>query len=302
MQKWYKYTINEICNLEDLETISNILIMNDISTFEIKDGLGISEEDAKKMFVDIPLENTNENLEIIFFLEEKNESLIQSLSKQIDNLGVLSELLVEDDWSNEWKKFFKPFYVTDNIYIKPTWEQSFAKNDDIIIDIDPGTAFGTGTHETTKLCILPLKNYINSESKVLDLGTGSGILSIISSKLGCKEVLGFDIDEIAISTAYENSEINNISNVKFIHSNLIDDPTYRKEISNYNIILANILADTVMAMFDVLLNHINENTIIISSGILASRLDEVKTCFENLGYTILDTTILGEWSSITMKK
>jgi ribosomal protein L11 methyltransferase len=211
------------------------------------------------------------------------------------------------DWINNWKEFFKPFRVDDTIVIKPTWEKLEQVSDkDLVIEIDPGTAFGTGAHETTKLCILGMKKYIISETKLLDVGCGSGILSIIGAKLGAAKVMGTDIDPNAVKAAYENAEVNHISNetLTIIDGDIISDKDLQQQIGLhcYDVVVANILADVIIPLSAVIGQHLKENGIFISSGIINTKKDVVKDAILKNGFKVLEIKEMGDWVSIVAQK
>lgn len=215
----------------------------------------------------------------------------------------------DKDWINNWKEFFHPFRLEDNIVIQPTWtEIADAKEDDIVIYIDPGTAFGTGSHETTKLCITNLKKYIakDGQTEVLDAGCGSGILSIIAMKLGAKKVYGIDIDELAVKASKENLELNKIQEelYEIVKGDVIGDREFAKnvaDIGQYDIVVANILADVIIPLSAVIRPFMKENGVFITSGIINTKEQAVKEALLTNGFEIVDTTYMGEWVSIVAK-
>ena len=243
--KWNRYTIDTTTEAEDL--ISDMLLELGIEGIEVEDNIPLSEADTKQMFVDIlPELPPDEGLaKVSFYLEPEqvSEELLEKVREGLEELrmfvnlgsGTISESETEDkDWMNNWKQYFKPFTV-DDILIKPTWETiSDEHKDKLVVQIDPGTAFGTGMHETTQLCIKQLKKYVNEETKLLDVGTGSGILSIIALKLGGKYAVGTDLDPNAICAANENMKANDITKEQFevYIGNVIDDEKLREDIED----------------------------------------------------------------------
>ncbi|MBP3927400.1 MAG: 50S ribosomal protein L11 methyltransferase, partial [Clostridium sp.] len=211
------------------------------------------------------------------------------------------------DWINNWKQYFKPFTV-DDILIKPTWETIPEEHKDkLLIQIDPGTAFGTGMHETTQLCIRQLKKYVTGETKVLDVGTGSGILGITALKLGAKEVFGTDLDENAIVAVGENLEANGISTEKFkvLQGNIIDDKAVQDAAGYecYDVAVANILADVIILLQKEIPVHIKKGGIFITSGIINMKEEAVKEAFAaNDAFEVVEITHQGEWVSVTARK
>ena len=213
----------------------------------------------------------------------------------------------QEDWEWGWKQYFKPFTV-DHILIKPTWEEIPPEHKDkLLIQIDPGTAFGTGMHETTQLCIRQLEKYVTPDSEVLDVGTGSGILGITALKLGAKHVFGTDLDENAITAVGENLEANGIAPEQFkvVQGNIIDDKAVQDEVKYeyYDIAVANILADVIIMLQKEIPVHIKKNGIFITSGIIDMKEEAVKAAFEaNDAFEIVEITHQGEWVSVTARK
>ncbi len=213
------------------------------------------------------------------------------------DLGELSvSAKVEDDvlWRDKWKEYFKPTKLSNNIVVKPTWCEYKPNEEDIVIEIDPGMAFGTGTHETTMLCIRMIEKYMSDGYKVLDVGSGSGILSIAAAKLGASDVLGIDIDEDAVRVSNENYELNGVSDrAKAIVGDLTVGVDYKA-----NIVVANLLADIVMRLSKDAKRHLGEKGIFITSGILTEKSEAVEKCMIECGFEIVEKAILGEWCSI----
>ena len=211
------------------------------------------------------------------------------------------------DWMNNWKAYFKPFRLYDNIVIKPTWEDapSDVTDDDIVIDIDPGAAFGTGSHETTRLCIGQLKKYMKEGDLVLDCGSGSGILSFVCSNLGAKEVLGIDIDETAVHVSIENREINHITEdqVQFLCGNVLADKELVQSIEpKYDIVVANILADVIIPLSGVVQQFMKDDAKFICSGIINTKEDEVRQALLDNHFRIVDTVSMKDWISFVAEK
>lgn len=203
----------------------------------------------------------------------------------------------ESDWANEWKKYYKPTKIGQRIVVKPTWEDYKPENGELIIELDPGMAFGTGTHETTSMCIRELEKYVNADSKVFDIGCGSGILAIAAAKLGAKEVLAVDLDEVAVKVSKENVEENNVSDsVEVRHGNLMDVVKDRADV-----VVANIIADIIKILAKDVHNFMKKDAVFISSGIILDKVDEVKESLIENGFEIIDIKKLGEWSAIVSK-
>jgi ribosomal protein L11 methyltransferase len=318
--KWTKITLETTTEAEELVGI----MLDDIGImgYEVNDKVPLSEEDKKYMFVDIPPELGEDDgvAEISFYLDSSEN--IDALVDRVKNgLKEISEYVAtgsgnitiseteDKDWMNNWKEFFKPFRVDDTIIIKPTWEKLEDTGEgDLIIELDPGTAFGTGTHETTKLCIIAIKKYIKEDSILLDAGTGSGILSIIAKKLGAKEVLGIDIDPNATNSAIENAQVNQLEimdgSISFMTGNIIEDNGVRTQIGKekYDIVVANILADVIIPLSGVIGENMKAGGIFISSGIINTKEEAVREALLNNGFTILATNRMGDWVSFEAKK
>lgn len=203
----------------------------------------------------------------------------------------------ESDWANEWKKYYKPTKIGQRIVVKPTWEDYKPENGELIIELDPGMAFGTGTHETTSMCIRELEKYVNEDSRVFDIGCGSGILAIAAAKLGAKEVLAVDLDEVAVKVSKENVEENNVSDsVEVRHGNLMDVVKDRADV-----VVANIIADIIKILAKDVHNFMKKDAVFISSGIILDKVEEVKESLIENGFEIIDIKKLGEWSAIVSK-
>lgn len=230
-------------------------------------------------------------------IEELAKSVAEGRYGAEADLGELSvSAKVEDDvlWRDKWKEYFKPTKLSNNIVVKPTWCEYKSNEGDIVIEIDPGMAFGTGTHETTMLCIRMIEKYMSDGYKVLDVGSGSGILSIAAAKLGASDVLGIDIDEDAVRVSNENYELNDVSDrAKAIVGDLTAGVDYKA-----NIVVANLLADIVMRLSKDTKRHLEENGIFITSGILTEKSEAVENCMKECGFEIVEKAILGEWCSI----
>ena len=230
-------------------------------------------------------------------IEELAKSVAEGRYGAEADLGELSvSAKVEDDvlWRDKWKEYFKPTKLSNNIVVKPTWCEYEPNEEDIVIEIDPGMAFGTGTHETTMLCIRMIEKYMSDGYKVLDVGSGSGILSIAAAKLGASDVLGIDIDEDAVRVSNENYELNKVSDrAKAIVGDLTAGVDYKA-----NIVVANLLADIVMRLSKDAKRHLGEKGIFITSGILTEKSEAVEKCMIECGFEIVEKAILGEWCSI----
>ena len=203
----------------------------------------------------------------------------------------------EEDWANEWKKYYKPTKVGQKIVVKPTWEEYEEQDGDLIIELDPGMAFGTGTHETTSMCIRELEKYVDETKRVFDIGCGSGILAIAAAKLGAKEVVAGDLDEVAVKVSKENCEENNVSDKVIVkHGSLFEVVEGKADV-----IVANIIADIIKILAKDVSEFLTEDGVFISSGIILAKIDEVVEALEQNGFEIVEIIKLGEWSAIVSK-
>lgn len=247
--------------------------------------------------------------------DEEGNNKLNKLNEKLNNLkedsfgidvGTLNtsiNIVNDEDWANNWKQFFKPFEVGKNIIVKPTWETIDNPDNKKILEIDPGASFGTGQHFTTQLCIEQIEKYIRKDMKILDMGCGSGILSIASSILGAKKVVGVDIDENAVRIANENVQLNNINCAKFTaySGNIIEDERLQDVIgyNQYDMIVVNIIADIIIAMSDCFPKFLKPGGVIITSGIIEKYVDKVKDTLKQNGFEIIETRQKEDWFSIT---
>lgn len=210
---------------------------------------------------------------------------------------VTTSEVYEKDWAEAWKKYYKPKKIGDRIVVKPSWEEYEKENNDIILELDPGMAFGTGTHETTILCIRQLEKYINSGQTVFDIGCGSGILSIASAKLGAERVVAVDLDELAIKVTKENAKINHVENIIDVrHGNLLEVVN-----EDTDVIVANIIAEIIVILAKDITKFLKKGGIFITSGIIHEKIDMVREAMIAEGLEIIDTITLGEWASVVAR-
>lgn len=203
----------------------------------------------------------------------------------------------EEDWANEWKKYYKPTRVGQKIVVKPTWEDYENQEGNLVIELDPGMAFGTGTHETTSMCIRELEKYVDGTKRVFDIGCGSGILAIAAAKLGAKEVVAGDLDEVAVKVSKENCELNNVSDKVVVkHGSLFEVVEGKADV-----IVANIIADIIKILANDISKFLSKDGVFISSGIIHAKIDEVVEALEKNGFEIVEIVKLGEWSAIVSK-
>jgi ribosomal protein L11 methyltransferase len=319
--KWNKYTLKTTTQATDF--VSGIMIQLGIDGIQIEDNVQITQEEKEKMFIDyLPDLPKDDGVAYISFYTEENEDdendekLLECLREKLKEAnsfvdigeGSIEKSMTEDvDWVNNWKKYFKSFTVGE-FYIKPTWEEVNEKYSHMhMIEIDPGTAFGTGKHETTQLCINQLKKYVKPGDEVLDLGCGSGILSIVAKKLGAAHVAMTDIDKAAIEAVYENFQVNHISteDVEVILGNVLEDKAMQQKFENrkYDIVVANILADVIIPIAGIVDNFLKDGGMFISSGIIYMKEDDVKQAvMDNDNLKLVNVEKQGDWRAIMAKK
>lgn len=315
--KWKKYTIETTTAAEDY--MSTMLMELGIEGIEIEDNVPLTKEDQADMFIDfLPELPPDEGKSLVSFYVEDDgrdqSELLKRVKLGLEELrsmvevgsGVISSSETEDlDWVNNWKKYFSSFTIGD-IYIKPTWEiMKEEEKDKVLIEIDPGISFGTGKHETTQLCIRQLLKYIHGGERVLDIGCGSGILSIVALKLGAGEVIGTDLDKDCMISTHENLAVNHLEHAQtsFYVGNLIDDKKLQETVgSGYDIVVANILADVIIPMAKVIPARLKQGGYFITSGIIDFKEDEVKAAIEQVGLEIVEINHQGEWVNITARK
>ncbi|MCI8407678.1 MAG: 50S ribosomal protein L11 methyltransferase [Lachnospiraceae bacterium] len=316
-----KYTkISLKTTTEAVDLVSNLFDELGLEGIQIEDNIPLSEEDKKAMYIDIlPELPEDDGTAIVSSYFEPGsfdvEDLVQKIQSGLEEISVFIDIgegtiqignTDDKDWINNWKEFFKPFRVADNIVIKPTWEElTLSNKDDIVIEIDPGTAFGTGSHETTKLCIEGLRKYITPTTELLDVGCGSGILSIIGLKLGAKHAVGTDIDQNALTATLENVEVNHIKKEQFsvLAGNIIEDTIMQEKVGKkkYDVVVANILADVIIPLSGMIQQHMKEDGVFISSGIINMKKEEVKKALLANGFHIIETIEMGDWVSFVSK-
>ncbi len=315
--KWNRFTIKTKTEAEDV--IISALADVGVEGVEIQDKQPLSETDKEQMFVDIMPEGPADDgiAYLNFYLEEGTEvepvlervrSVLEEVRGYMDiGEGTITESQTEDkDWINNWKEYFHQFYV-DDILIVPSWEEVKKEDQDkMILHIDPGTAFGTGMHETTQLVIRQLKKFVTKDTQMLDVGTGSGILGIVALKLGAAHVVGTDLDPCAIPAVADNKEANDIKDETFdmLIGNIIDDKDVQDTVGyeKYDIVTANILADVLLPLTPVIVNQMKKGAYYITSGILDVKEDVVVQAVKDAGLQLVEVTHQGEWVSVTARK
>ena len=315
--KWNKFRLKTTTESEDL--VSSMLMDLGIQGIEIEDKIPLSQSDKEQMFVDILPEIAEDDgvAYISFYLEEEDdkECILSDVRRELEEMRAyadvgectIEESQTEDvDWVNNWKQYFHQFYV-DDILIIPSWEEVKPEDEDkMIIHIDPGTAFGTGMHETTQLCIRQIRKFVSEDTTILDVGCGSGILGMLALKFGAKYSVGTDLDPCAIDATHENMEVNGIQNNQYevMIGNIIDDKEIQDKVGyeKYDIVVANILADVLVPLTPVIVNQLKKGGIYITSGIIEDKEETVVACVKKAGLEVVEVTHQGEWVSVTAKK
>ena len=315
--KWNRFTIKTKTEAEDV--IISALADVGVEGVEIQDKQPLTETDKEQMFVDIMPEGPADDgiAYLNFYLEEDTETapVLEKVRAVLEEVrgymdigeGTITESQTEDkDWINNWKEYFHQFYV-DDILIVPSWEEVKEEDKDkMILHIDPGTAFGTGMHETTQLVIRQLKKFVTKDTQMLDVGTGSGILGIVALKLGAAHVVGTDLDPCAIPAVADNKEANDIKDETFdmLIGNIIDDKEDQDTVGyeKYDIVTANILADVLVPLTPVIVNQMKKGAYYITSGILDVKEEVVIKAVKDAGLQLVEVTHQGEWVSVTARK
>lgn len=315
--KWNKFRLKTTTEAEDI--VSSMLMDLGIQGVEIEDKIPLSQSDKEQMFVDIlPQTEADDGVAYLSFYlepEEDKEKILSDVRRELEEMSAyvnVGECLIEEsetedvDWVNNWKQYFHQFYV-DDVLIIPSWEDVKPEDEDkMIIHIDPGTAFGTGMHETTQLCIRQIRKYVTGNTKILDVGCGSGILGMLALKFGAQYSVGTDLDPCAIDATHENMEVNGITKDRYevMIGNIIDDKEVQDKAGYecYDIVAANILADVLVELTPVVVNQIKKGGIYITSGIIDDKEETVVEAVKKAGLEVLDVTYQGEWVCVTARK
>ena len=326
--KWVKFRIKTITEAEDV--IISTLYDIGLEGAQIEDKIPLTALEKEQMFVDILPEGPEDDgiAYLSFFVEKKDdgslevmgeptdvETILENVKNELEDLRLFMEIgegtievdETEDiDWINNWKQYFHQFYI-DDILVIPSWEDVQPEDSDkMVLHIDPGTAFGTGMHETTQLCIRQLRKYITPETELLDVGTGSGILAILSLMFGAKHAVGTDLDICAVSAVAENCEVNGIAPEQFemMIGNIITEKEIQDRVGYecYDIVVANILADVLVPLTPVIINQMKKGGIYITSGIINEKEQTVVEAVKAAGLEVLEVTYQGEWVSVTARK
>ncbi len=324
--KWSRLRIKTIADAEDV--IISALYDIGLEGAQIEDSVPLTAREKEQMFVDIMPDVPEDDgiAYLSFFLEqEENESekehqdrlasIVEQVKQELDDIRTYMEIgdgsiaiseTEDKDWINNWKEFFHQFYI-DDILVIPSWEKmDEADSGRMVLHIDPGTAFGTGMHETTQLCIRQLRRFVTSQTRILDVGTGSGILSVLSLMFGAKEAVGTDLDPCAVNAVEDNKKNNRIKEEQFhlLIGDIITDQKIQDAVGYdcYDIVVTNILADVLVPLTPVIVHHLKSGGVYITSGIINDKEDVVREAVTGAGLEILEVTYQGEWVCITARK
>lgn len=315
--KWNKFRLKTTTAAEEI--VSSSLMELGIQGVEIEDKIPLTQSDKEQMFVDIlPQTEADDGVAYItFYLEEEDdkEEMLSRVRQELEEIAAfvdigeasIEESQTEDvDWVNNWKQYFHQFTV-DDVLIIPSWEDVKPEDEDkLIIHIDPGTAFGTGMHETTQLCIRQLKKYVELGMKILDVGCGSGILGMLALKFGAGYSVGTDLDPCAIDATHENMAVNGIARDQYevMIGNIIDDKAVQDKVGygQYDIVAANILAEVLVPLTPVIQDQLKSGGIYITSGIIDDKEETVVEAVKAAGMELLEVHHQGEWVSVTARK
>ncbi|WP_370772593.1 50S ribosomal protein L11 methyltransferase [Clostridium sp.] len=304
--------VRVITKSEALEPISGIFYSLDCKGVAIEDPediLGREQGPLTWDFADINVLEHKGKVAVVkaYFAEEDNiEDVLEYVNERLTELKEMGidlgeakvehEKMHEEDWANTWKQYYKPSKVGEKIVVKPIWEEYEAKDGELVVDLDPGMAFGTGTHETTRMCIQALERYVKEESTVFDVGCGSGILAIAAAKLGAKLAVGVDLDPVAVESSIENVGYNNLNNIEILHGNLVEVIDGKADI-----VVANILAEIICILTDDVKRVLKDGGVFITSGIIHDRVDMVCEKLEATGFEVVEKNRDGEWNCIVAK-
>lgn len=302
-QVWTQIKID--CDITDLDTvcaiagmIDNGLMIEDYS--DVREGVNaiygellgeeILEKDPTKAAVSVFLPETRSVPEAMAFLRDRLR--IAEINASVETVGVK-----ESDWADCWKKYYKPVHIGNKIVIVPAWEEYTPADGEFTVSMDPGMAFGTGTHETTRLCATFIEKYLKAGMRVLDVGTGSGILAIIAAKLGANEIDAFDIDENAVGAAQKNCDQNGVGFIRCAVSDLIAEAK-----GEYDFVCANIVADIIIRMAPDVGAHMKKGGLLIVSGIIERQAEDTKAALIAGGLTLIDSLEENDWNSFVFTK
>ncbi len=304
--EWTEIKITVPCEkTEEAEAIANMVVpygiyVEDYSELE-KDAREIAHIDL----IDEDLLNKDRTVSIIhiYISDEENPfEAAEYLKERYAAVGIKSQIDTDNvndaSWADNWKKFFKVTEIGEKLVIRPSWEEYDNKSGRVVLSIDPGAAFGTGTHATTRMCLSMVEKYVNEGNEVLDIGSGSGILSIAAALLGANKVDGVDIDPVAVKVSNENAEINGVEDkVTFIKGDLLQEIN-----GKYDVICANIVADVIIALLETVPQFMKQETVFLCSGIIDIREDDVKSAFQKFGFKIVDELESENWRAFAVVK
>lgn len=315
--KWNQFRLKTTTEAEDI--VSSMLNDLGIEGVQIEDKIPLTQQDKEQMFVDIlpDIPEDDGTAYLTFYLDQDVDTVqilgeVRQELEDMRNYVDVGECTIEEsetedvDWVNNWKKYFHQFYI-DDILVIPSWEDVKTEDSDkMVIHIDPGTAFGTGMHETTQLCIRALRKYTKKDALVLDVGCGSGILGMLALKFGAGHSVGTDLDPCAIDATHENMEVNGIDKDQYevMIGNIIDDKAVQDQVGyeKYDIVAANILADVLVPLTPVIVHQMKLGAVYITSGIIDDKEEVVVEAVKAAGLTVLEVNHQGEWVSVVAKK
>lgn len=315
--KWNQFRLKTTTEAEDI--VSSMLNDLGIKGVQIEDKIPLTQQDKEQMFVDIlpDIPEDDGTAYLTFYLDQDVDTarILGEVRQELEDMRnyvdvgecTIEESETEDvDWVNNWKKYFHQFYI-DDILVIPSWEDVKTEDSDkMVIHIDPGTAFGTGMHETTQLCIRALRKYTKKDALVLDVGCGSGILGMLALKFGAGHSVGTDLDPCAIDATHENMEVNGIDKDQYevMIGNIIDDKAVQDQVGyeKYDIVAANILADVLVPLTPVIVHQMKPGAVYITSGIIDDKEEVVVEAVKAAGLTVLEVNYQGEWVSVVAKK
>ncbi|MDP4176737.1 MAG: 50S ribosomal protein L11 methyltransferase [Bacillota bacterium] len=308
--KWIEVKV--VTSTQAIEPVSGIFYALDVKGLAIEDPNDINGRKQGPLtwdFADVNILEYGGKAAVVtgyFSAEDKLSEIIEYINDkliELKNMGidigegrVISKEVYEEDWANNWKKYYKPTKIGEKIVIKPIWEEYKENAGEIVVEIDPGMAFGTGTHETTRMCIEALEKYVSNDTTVFDIGTGSGILAISAAKLGAGKVIGVDLDPVAVDSAKENASFNKLNNIEILYGNLMDVVNGKAEI-----IVANIIAEIIVVLSEDVKKSLLPNGYFITSGIIKEREKMVTDKLISLGFKIEEVNTQGEWVCIVAK-
>ncbi|WP_079422464.1 50S ribosomal protein L11 methyltransferase [Clostridium oryzae] len=308
--QWYEVKV--ITNSESIEPISGIFYGLDVKGVSIEDPNDIIQREQGPLtwdFADINILEYKGKYAVVrgyFNITENGDELLTYVKNKIAELresgmdvglGEAScQVVKEEDWANNWKKYYVPTKIGESIVVKPIWENYSAKEGELVVELDPGMAFGTGTHETTRMCVKALERTVKHENVVFDIGTGSGILAITAAKLGAKHVIGVDLDPVAVDSALENVKFNKLNNIEILKGDLMEVVQGKADI-----IVANIIAEVIVILTDQVKKFLDAGGLFITSGIIRDREKMVVDKLEKEGFEVVNIERDGEWVCITSK-